>query len=87
MAYDGFSAVFEKVFTRQKESGEEIALAQTVKDAIRQEGAPGRTIVFDRGTTGYDNLCEIRGLCEEKKCHFVSRLKLNRVYTVEKTAS
>lgn len=35
MAYDGFSAVFEKVFTRQKESGEEIALAQTVKDTIR----------------------------------------------------
>lgn len=84
MAYDGFSAVLEKVFTRQKESGEEIALAQTVKDTIRQEGAPGRTIVFDRGTTGYDNLCEIRGLCEEKKCHFVSRLKLNRVYAIEK---
>lgn len=84
MAYDGFSAVFEKIFNRQKESGEEIALAQTVKDTIKQEGAPGRILVFDRGTTGYDNLCEIRKLCEEKKCHFVSRLKLNRVYAVEK---
>lgn len=84
MAYDGFSAVFEKIFNRQKESGEEIALAQTVKDTIKQEGAPGRILVFDRGTTGYDNLCEIRKLCEEKKCHFVSRLKLNRVYAVKK---
>lgn len=84
MAYDGFSAVFEKIFNRQKESGEEIALAQTVKDTIKQDDAPGRILVFDRGTTGYDNLCEIRKLCEEKKCHFVSRLKLNRVYAVEK---
>lgn len=84
MAYDGFSAVFEKIFIRQKESSEEIALAQTVKDSIKQEGAPGKTLVFDRGTTGYDNLCEIRELCQKKKCHFVSRLKLSRLYTVEK---
>lgn len=84
MGYDGFSAVFEKIFTRQEESGEEIALAQTVKDTIKQEGAPGKIIVFDRGTTGYDNLCEIRELCEQRKCHFVSRLKLSRLYTVEK---
>lgn len=84
MGYDGFSAVLEKIFTRQEESGEEIALAQTVKDTIKQEGAPGKIIVFDRGTTGYDNLCEIRKLCKKKGCHFVSRLKLSRIYTVEK---
>lgn len=59
-------------------------MAQTVKDTIKQEGAPGKIIVFDRGTTGYDNLCEIRKLCKKKGCHFVSRLKLSRIYTVEK---
>lgn len=84
MGYDGFGAVFEKVFTKQKESGEEIALAQTIKDTIKQEGAYGKIFVFDRGTTSYDNLCEIRELCKEKGCHFVSRLKLSRLYTIEK---
>lgn len=81
MGFDGFGAVYEKIFTRQKESGEEIALAQTVKETIRRIGANGKIFVFDRGTTGYDNLCEIRELCEEKGCYFVSRLKLNRGYT------
>lgn len=29
-------------------------------------------------------MCEIRELCKEKGCHFVSRLKLSRLYTIEK---
>lgn len=82
MAYDGFSAILEKVFTEQKASGEEIALGNTVIESIRSTNEPGKTFVFDRGTTGYDNLCEIKSLCAHKGCHFVSRLKLNRIYHI-----
>lgn len=85
MGYDGFGAVLEKVFKRQKESGEEIALAQTIKETIVNTDSKGKTIVFDRGVSSFDNLCEIRKLCKENDCHFVSRLKSKRIYNVKES--
>lgn len=83
MAYDGFSAMLEKVFTQQQASGDEIALADTVIEAIENTQSQGKVFVFDRGTSGYDALCRIKHLCQQNECHFVSRLKLSRIYHVE----
>ena len=83
MAYDGFSAILEKIFTQQQGSGEEITLGSTIVGAVENAGSPGKMFVFDRGTTGYDSLCRIKHLCRQKGCHFVSRLKLSRIYHTE----
>ncbi len=85
MAYDGFSAVLEKVFTKQTASSEEIALRDTVIATAENESEPGRVFVFDRGTTGYNTLCYIKDICIQKNCHFVSRLKLGRIYHIEQS--
>ena len=83
IAYDGFSSVFEEVFTQQHASGDETALGSTVTASIENCGKPGETFVFDRGITSYNTLCRIRHLCAQKGCHFVSRLKLGRICHVE----
>ena len=80
MAYDGFSAVLAKVFDHQQASGEEVALGETVLETASRVARDGETLVFDRGVAGYDTLCDLKDLCLTKHCHFVSRLKLNRVY-------
>lgn len=85
MAYDGFSAVLEKVFTEQKASGEEIALGETVIATAENEPVSEKVFVFDRGTTGYDTLCHLKNICAQKNCHFVSRLKLSRIYHIEQS--
>lgn len=80
MAYNGFSAVLAKAFNHQQASGEEVALAETILDTASDIAHKGETIVFDRGVSAYDTLCDLKALCDEKQCHFVSRLKLCRVY-------
>lgn len=80
MAYDGFSAVLAKVFDHQQASGEEVALGETVLETASRVAREGETIVFDRGVSGYDTLCDLKDLCLGRHCHFVSRLKLNRIY-------
>lgn len=80
MAYDGFSAVLAKVFDHQQASSEEIALGETILETASGVAREGETIVFDRGVSGYDTLCDLKELCRDRHCHFVSRLKLNRTY-------
>lgn len=80
MAYNGFAAVLAKVFDHQQASAEEVALAETVLETASRVASEGETIVFDRGVSGYDTLCDLNYLCRDKHCHFVSRLKLSRIY-------
>lgn len=80
MAYDGFSAVLAKVFNHQRASAEEVALAETILDTASDIAHKGEIIVFDRGVSAYDTLCALKTTCRKKQCHFVSRLKLSRIY-------
>ena len=80
MAYDGFAAVLAKVFDQQQASSEEVALGKTILETASDIAREGDDLVFDRGVAGYDTLCGLKELCRKKHCHFISRLKLRRIY-------
>lgn len=82
VAYDGFGALIADIFSKQSESGDEVALAATVKSAICQDGKRHRVYAFDRGVGSSKNLKEIDALTEQRGCTFVGRMKLGRHFNI-----
>lgn len=82
VAYDGFGVLVADIFSKQTQSGEEIALASTVKAAISHNDGHYQVYTFDRGVNSSQNLKEIDTLTAEHKATFVARLKLGRLFNI-----
>lgn len=80
IAYNGFGALVADVFSKQSQSADDVALASTVKDAIRKSEGHREIYTFDRGVSSLANLKEISSLTHEKDSTFVARLKLGRTF-------
>lgn len=78
MAFNGCGAILSKVFTDQICSGEEVALSQTVMDAISAVEGKHNVFLFDRGISSVATLKEISGLTQKKTDTFVGRVKISR---------
>ena len=87
IAYDGFGALVADIFSKQTESGDEVALASTVKDAISRNDGHYQVYTFDRGVNSAKNLKDISALTDEHKTTFVARMKLNRRLKIVKERS
>ena len=83
MAVKGFDVTVAKILSQQKALSEDIALARTVKRAIRISGK-GDIFLFDRGCSSFSNLVTILDLANKKNATFIGRLKSGRKYTVKK---
>ena len=79
VAMNGFDMRIAKIFDRQNALSEDVALARTVKGAIRTSQR-GDIFLFDRGTTSYSNLTAILDLANDKGVTFIGRLKVSRKY-------
>lgn len=84
IAYDGFGVLVADIFSKQSESGDEVALAATLKSAISNNGRHYQVYTFDRGVSSAKNLKEIDGLTRSRKDTFVGRMKLGRLFNIVK---
>lgn len=87
IAYDGFGVLIADVFSKQSHSCDEIALASTVKSAIRHDGNNYQVYTFDRGVSSSKKLKEIEHLTAERSATFVGRMKLGRSFNIIKERS
>ena len=78
VAFNGFAAILSKVFTDQLFSGDEVALSQTVTDAISAVDGKHSIFLFDRGVSSVESLKDISRLTQEKTDSFVGRVKISR---------
>lgn len=79
IAMNGFDMRVAKIFDRQNALSEDVALARTVKSAIRTSQR-GDIFLFDRGTASYSNLTAILDLANDRGAAFIGRLKASRKY-------
>lgn len=84
IAYDGFGVLVADIFSKQNESGDDVALAATVKSAISHNGSSCQVYTFDRGVSSAKNLKEIDSLTKSQRDTFVGRMKLGRLFNVIK---
>lgn len=84
IAYDGFGVLVADIFNKQNESGEDVALASTVKSAISNNGSHYQVYTFDRGISSSNNLGEIDSLTKSRGDTFVGRIKLGRLFNITK---
>lgn len=82
MAFDGFGAILSKIFKEQIFSGDEVALSQTVIDAISSVDGKHNVFLFDRGVSSVESLKDISRLAQEKSDTFVARVKISRKINV-----
>ncbi len=76
IAFDGLLPCFSKVFTDAQYGSEDIALAEVVKDHIKQESEHENIYVLDRGLQSARNM----KVFSDKSVRFVLRAKENRKY-------
>lgn len=79
IAMNGFDLRIAKIFDQQNALSEDIALARTVKSAIRTS-RQGDIFLFDRGISSYSNLTKILDLANGRNVTFIGRLKGLRKY-------
>lgn len=87
IAYDGFGVLVADIFSKQNQSGDDVALASTVKAAICHGEARYQVYTFDRGVSSSRNFKEIDTLTAERGATFVARIKRNRLFDIIKERS
>lgn len=87
IAYDGFGVLVADIFSKQNESGDDVALASTVKSAISQDGNSHKVYTFDRGVSSSENLKEVDMLTKSRGDTFVGRMKVGRLFNIIKERS